>query len=254
MLPRTFSLHPHDTLPSTQDEAHRLLATGEKDFVISARRQSAGRGRRGRTWESPAGASLLCSFGLVMPEGPASIGPIFALALAALETAANYLPANDSRLRVKWPNDVWADGKKLAGLLGEARCGKLALGIGLNLMQEENDFPNDLLTPATSLKLLGAEPVSAENFLLKLSKIFAARLLLWESGGLAPILERLAPLWQFRPGDSLRLQAGEEIISGEYLGIDGDGALRLLPINEKAPRTFHAAEAWAVRPAHDRAR
>ena len=249
MLPRVFTIRFCDSLPSTQDEAHRRLASGEKDFVISARQQSAGRGRRGRAWEAPEGAALLCSFGLVLPGGAAPTGPLFTLALAALETAANYLPANDSTLRVKWPNDLWADGKKLAGLLGEARGAQVALGLGLNLAQEANDFPNDLLTPAVSLKLLGGRTVSGEEFLAALTEQFAARLLLWESGGLAPILERLAPHWQFRPGAALRLQTGEEIVTGEYLGIDPDGALRLLPENEKAPRAFHAAEAWAVRPA-----
>jgi BirA family biotin operon repressor/biotin-[acetyl-CoA-carboxylase] ligase len=119
-------------LDSTNAEARRLAMGGERDPVwITAERQSAGRGRRGRVWDS--GAGNLAATLLLRPDAqPATMGQLsFAAALATAEMAAHFAP--DAAITVKWPNDVLADGKKLAGILLESENGWLAIGIGVNL-------------------------------------------------------------------------------------------------------------------------
>ena len=141
--------HHHRVVDSTNDRARELAQAGAPTgTVVTAGEQSAGRGRHGRAWSAPAGTALLCS-GILRPlEAHHALLPL-AVPLAVCEAAEALAPVE---CRVKWPNDVWLEERKLAGILIEARPPAWAvIGVGLNLAVPDDDFPEDLRWPATSL-------------------------------------------------------------------------------------------------------
>jgi BirA family transcriptional regulator, biotin operon repressor / biotin---[acetyl-CoA-carboxylase] ligase len=134
---------------STNEQARELVESGAPGgTVVTAAEQSAGRGRRGRRWSAPPGSALLYSALLTDLDRRHSLLPL-AVPLAVCEAAEALAPI---RCLVKWPNDVWSDGRKLAGVLIEARPPQWAvIGIGLNLSVPDDGFPPDLRWPATSV-------------------------------------------------------------------------------------------------------
>jgi BirA family biotin operon repressor/biotin-[acetyl-CoA-carboxylase] ligase len=118
--------------------------------VVTAREQTAGRGRVGRVWTAPEGKALLYS-AILRPLDQRHLLLPLSVPLAVCAAAEILRP--DARCMVKWPNDVWLDGRKLAGILIEAKPqqGWAVIGVGLNLSIEPHEFPDDLRQPATSL-------------------------------------------------------------------------------------------------------
>ncbi|HET8757160.1 MAG TPA: biotin--[acetyl-CoA-carboxylase] ligase [Solirubrobacteraceae bacterium] len=148
-------LHLRETT-STNDRARELAACGAPHgTIVTAGVQTAGRGRQGRTWSAPAGSSLLLS--LVVREFDALLPLRAGLAVADIAGPA---------ARVKWPNDVWIDGRKVAGILVEARPaeGWAVLGIGVNVALDVRDLPPALHATAGTLGRTRAElePALAE--------------------------------------------------------------------------------------------
>jgi BirA family biotin operon repressor/biotin-[acetyl-CoA-carboxylase] ligase len=136
---------------STNERAKELAVAGAPGgLVVTADEQSAGRGRRGNAWFGPAGGSLLYS-ALLRPFQP-DRSPLLPLAvpIAVCQAAESVAPV---RCQVKWPNDVWIDERKLAGVLVEARPeeGWAVIGVGLNVAIPPEGFPADLRGTATSL-------------------------------------------------------------------------------------------------------
>jgi BirA family transcriptional regulator, biotin operon repressor / biotin---[acetyl-CoA-carboxylase] ligase len=151
----------HPEIGSTSDRVRAALATGEGDgLAVVADRQTAGRGRMGRSWLSPAGTNLLVSVGL-SPDLPAERAWWLAAA-AALAVREAVRPMAD--LWIRWPNDlVTADGLKVAGLLTETqvegdRVTGGVLGIGINANWERAAMPADIAPGATSLADLAGYP------------------------------------------------------------------------------------------------
>ena len=136
---------------STNTRARELAAAGAPHgTVVTAAEQSAGRGRQGRTWTAPPGKALLYS-AIVRPlEERHTMLPL-AVPLAVCEAAEHMNPSVECK--VKWPNDIHVEGRKLAGVLIEARPqdGWAAIGIGLNLAIEQDEFPPELRATAVSL-------------------------------------------------------------------------------------------------------
>jgi len=134
---------------STNERARELaLAGGPSGTVVTAREQTAGRGRRGRGWTAPAGKALLCS-AILRPLGPEHALLPLAVPLAVCEVVESLAPV---RCQVKWPNDVWIDERKVAGVLIEAQAPDWAvIGVGLNVAIEPEEFPADLRQPPTSV-------------------------------------------------------------------------------------------------------
>ena len=149
--PRAFdgpTVH-HRLTDSTNDRARELAIAGAvSGTIVTAGEQTAGRGRTGRRWSAPAASALLCS-GILRPlEAHHSLLPL-AVPLAVCDAAEALAPVE---CRVKWPNDVWLSGRKLAGVLIEARPPEWAvIGVGLNLSIPDDEFPEDLRWPGTSL-------------------------------------------------------------------------------------------------------
>jgi BirA family biotin operon repressor/biotin-[acetyl-CoA-carboxylase] ligase len=141
--------HHHRLTDSTNDRARELaLAGAPSGTVVTADEQTAGRGRHGRRWSAPPGSALLCSAILRPLEAHHALLPL-AVPLAVCEAAEALAPVE---CEVKWPNDVWLEERKLAGVLLEARPPEWAvIGVGLNLSVPDDEFPADLRWPATSL-------------------------------------------------------------------------------------------------------
>jgi len=136
---------------STNTRARELAAAGAPHgTVVTAGEQSAGRGRQGRTWTAPPGKALLYS-AIVRPLEERHVMLPLAVPLAVCEAAEQLNPNLDCK--VKWPNDIHVEGRKLAGVLIEARPqdGWAVIGIGLNLSIEEHEFPPELRATAISL-------------------------------------------------------------------------------------------------------
>jgi BirA family transcriptional regulator, biotin operon repressor / biotin---[acetyl-CoA-carboxylase] ligase len=136
---------------STNTVARELAGAGAPHgTVVTAAEQTAGRGRQGRSWTAPPGSALLYSAVLRPLEPRHSVLPL-AVALAVCETAEALRP--EVECKVKWPNDVHLEGRKLAGILIEARPqdGWAVIGVGLNLTVAPDEFPEDLRDRAISL-------------------------------------------------------------------------------------------------------
>jgi BirA family transcriptional regulator, biotin operon repressor / biotin---[acetyl-CoA-carboxylase] ligase len=131
----------------------RLLEGAPEGAVVATDEQTEGRGRLGRSWHAPAGSSVLFSIVLVPPvpaERLAGLSPVAGEAIAEAIAGESGLPAS-----VKHPNDVLIRGRKVAGVLAEARDGRVVLGIGINVLQRQDELPA-AEPEATSLALEGA--------------------------------------------------------------------------------------------------
>lgn len=216
-------IEQHDTLASTSDLCATRAAEGDPGrLFVLAHRQSAGRGRAGREWVSPAGnfyGSLL-----LRPQTPAGQGGWYALlaGLSLIEALDIFLPP-PSPLLLKWPNDVMAGPAKLAGILldasiAEGRVATLVIGIGVNLAAA----PAVPGRATVSLAELGARIDPAH-----LIEPLCARLDHWLDR-LADAPDSLRTAWMRRahkPGTPLAVDAGR--ISGTYEGLDAEGGLLL---------------------------
>ncbi len=152
---------------STNAQARELAGRGAPHgTVVTAAEQSAGRGRQGRTWTAPPGRALLCS---ILIRDPPRLLPL-AAGVAVAEVAG-------PEAQIKWPNDVLVDGRKIAGILVEARLqeGWAVLGIGLNVAVRESDFRGQLRDRAGTLGLEpGAIEPTLEALLRGLERWFGA--------------------------------------------------------------------------------
>lgn len=139
----------HAQIDSTNARAKELARDGASGgLVVTADQQSAGRGRQGREWFAPPGGALLYS-ALLRPLGDRPLLPL-AVPLAVCDAAEQIVPV---RCYVKWPNDVWIRGRKVAGVLIEGRPEEdwAVIGVGLNVDIAQEDFPEELRATATSL-------------------------------------------------------------------------------------------------------
>jgi BirA family biotin operon repressor/biotin-[acetyl-CoA-carboxylase] ligase len=205
---------------STNDRARALaLAGAPHGALVTAGVQTAGRGRQGRTWAAPPGRALLCSL-LVRDYDP--LLPLRA-GLAVADLAGDAL--------VKWPNDVLVDGRKLAGILVEARPdeGWAVLGIGVNVAIDPAELPPDVRDRAATL---GRSPAELESTLAELLGALERRLAEPPSACLAALRARDA--LRDRP---VRWAHGE----GTGAGIDDAGGL-LVRLADGTLRTLDAGE------------
>jgi BirA family biotin operon repressor/biotin-[acetyl-CoA-carboxylase] ligase len=172
------------------ESTQRLLTDAEPHGAVAAcDEQTAGRGRLGRPWQTPAGTALLCSILLRRPPGrnPAELSVVSALATA--ETIEHVTSVDAC---IKWPNDVLLGGRKVAGILLEGRPGTIVLGIGLNINQTEAQLPDRPQFPAGSLFTSDGNrreraPILAE-LLVRLELLYER----WAEEGLAALLPEVA--------------------------------------------------------------
>ncbi len=243
-LPPGYTLVALDETSSTNDEAARRAAEGAPDgTVVWARRQSAGRGRRGRNWISPEG-NLYCS--VVMRPGvplARAAGLSLVAAVAVGDMVAAYLPGR--KVEHKWPNDILVDGAKIAGILLEASGAAgaraadwVVVGCGVNLAVH----PAGEGLSATDLARERGAPVDAGEALAALLESLRLWRGRWETAGIRPVREA----WLARArglGGPILVRLPREEIEGRFEGLDETGAL-LLRLADTTLRTISAGDVF----------
>jgi BirA family biotin operon repressor/biotin-[acetyl-CoA-carboxylase] ligase len=208
----------HRVTDSTNERAKELALRGAPHgTLVTAEEQTAGRGRQGRQWVAPPGKALLMSVVLRHLGGAQAHLPL-AAALATCE--ASELSVPHLQCSIKWPNDVWIDGRKLAGILvqGRPQEGWAVLGIGLNVATSADEFPDELRETATSLAAAAGDtpPPSVETVLSHLLVQLELRV--------DDNADSIIASWRERDalsGQMVRWNGGE----GTATGIDETGAL-----------------------------
>ncbi|MDE2083369.1 MAG: biotin--[acetyl-CoA-carboxylase] ligase [Xanthomonadaceae bacterium] len=218
----------HWQIDSTNSELLRAAADGAADLSIClAEMQSAGRGRRGRTWLSPLGANVYFS---VLKRFERGMGTLSGLSLAVGVALCEALEdCSAAGIGLKWPNDVVVDGRKLAGILVEAGGEFLGpcfavIGIGINLRLPDNVETGQ---PATDLaRICGAAVPSRNRVVARLLAHLVVALDRFASTGFAPFAARYAAR-DALAGKHVRVQAAGGTREGIAMGVDARGALRV---------------------------
>ena len=215
-----------------------MLALAEQGVAdgtwLRAGRQVGGRGRMGRSWESPSG-NLYCSTLVRLRAGDP---PAHLLALVAANAVhALVAPLCDGQARIKWPNDVLVDGAKIAGILLERAGDAIVVGIGVNLV----GHPTGLDRPVTSLAAQGADIAEAGALLDRLAQLFGHWLAIWRAQGLEPV--RAHWLLNAHPtGTAMKVvQPDGETIEGSFDTLDQQGML-ILRLANGDTRAIHAGD------------
>lgn len=246
-LPSLFNLVALDSVDSTNAEARRLAEKGPEETpegtLIWAAEQTAGRGRRGRTWHSPKG-NFYCSI-VLWPDVPlkdaAQFG--FVASLAVFDTIGS-LAQPGTEAHTKWPNDVLISGRKVAGILLEAQGAAspdaepdfVIVGVGVNLV----DYPEDVEFPATAMAEEGTH-VLAPEFLDVFAKHFLAWTRMWVDEG----FPRVRKNWLWRcdqVGKNVEVRLANETLTGVFKDLDDTGALVL--DTPDGPRTITAGDVY----------
>jgi BirA family biotin operon repressor/biotin-[acetyl-CoA-carboxylase] ligase len=230
----------HDTVGSTNTEACALARQGERHPLwVTARTQTAGRGRRGNVWISEPG-NLYAS--LLLPEVPKGrAGELaFVAGLAVYDAVAELAPPVASRLALKWPNDVLLGGSKLAGMLIEAESNWAVAGIGINC----GHHPEQTTQAATDLKTAGAD-LSPDEVFVRLSKTMLVRLKQWADG---KNFAAIRSDWLIRAGgvgQSIRVRLHRDELTGHFQGLDETGQL-LLRLPDGSIQAVSSGEVFAL--------
>ncbi|MDR3576526.1 MAG: biotin--[acetyl-CoA-carboxylase] ligase [Anaerolineaceae bacterium] len=223
-------IHFFETIGSTNDEALAWSETGAADgCLVIADTQTKGRGRLNRQWITRPGAAL--AFSLILRPKPEEISHLFLFSpLGGLALCQALSKGLGLAAQIKWPNDVLLNKQKVAGILVESFWSgeipqSIILGIGVNVAPEAVPPPNEVMYPATSVEQIYGKPVDRFNLLHDLlESLFAWRVNLTSDQFFKAWEDYLA----FR-GEWVRVdQPGLEPITGQILGINENGNLRLL--------------------------
>lgn len=213
----------HDTVGSTNADALERARAGERSPLwIVAKRQTAGRGRRGRTWVSEPG-NLYATLLLTDPGPPERMAELsFVAALAVHDAVGRRIPGLAKRLALKWPNDCLIDGCKFAGILIEGEGRVAAIGIGVNCAHH----PRGTAYPATDLAAAGVR-ASPDSVFSALAGAMIGRIVQWNRGASFSVirsewLKRASGL-----GKTIRLALPEGDREGRFETIDETGRLVL---------------------------
>ncbi|MBS2969382.1 biotin--[acetyl-CoA-carboxylase] ligase [Metabacillus sp. KIGAM252] len=238
------AVHYEKSVPSTQKIAHQLAGEGASEgTIVIADEQTEGRGRLARVWHSPINTGIWMSC-ILKPKIPLSQTPQLTLLTAvaivqAIEETTGIQPS------IKWPNDILINGKKAVGILTELQAEadsvhSVIIGMGINVNQQDTDFPEALKRIATSLKLEAGIDISRtaliQAILYNLEQLYKTYL----AAGFRPV----KLLWE-----SYAVSLGREIIArtlqgtiyGKALGINDEGVL-LLETADGAVEKIYSAD------------
>jgi BirA family biotin operon repressor/biotin-[acetyl-CoA-carboxylase] ligase len=245
--PRLPAVEWHGALASTSDRLKELARSGAAEWTaVLAERQTGGRGREGRTWESPPGGLYLSV--LLRPSGESGRLVPLAAGVAVAEAVAGFGVASE----LKWPNDVLVAGRKLAGILAEGSSAGagvewLVLGIGVNVALDPRSLPEVLREAVTSLHAEGA--VAAEPVALAASVL--AHLGVWYDA-LREAPSRVVAAWRERSaawwGSLVDVRSGDAVLRGRLVAVDEDGAL-VIELEGGDRRRLVSGEVSRLRPA-----
>jgi BirA family transcriptional regulator, biotin operon repressor / biotin---[acetyl-CoA-carboxylase] ligase len=233
------TVYAFDTIDSTNRFARSLALRGhEEGTLVYAEHQTAGRGRWGRVWESARGRGLIFSVLLRPPGKGAGIGGI---TLTAATSVSQVIERSfDLRPKLRWPNDVTLEGRKIAGVLAETQLGRgeasfAVIGLGINVNQTRSDFPDELAGKAGSIRMALSRRVDRLPLMVDLVLQLERDLRRLFSSGLGFALNR----WVRRNAIlgrtvTLRTRAGEA--TGRVRGFHTDGHLVLVGEDGKEKR------------------
>ncbi|PLT28356.1 biotin--[acetyl-CoA-carboxylase] ligase [Peribacillus deserti] len=219
----------HESLASTQKLAHKLADSGaEEGTLVIADEQTQGKGRLLRTWHS-AKTGIWMSL-ILRPRIPMQQAPQLTLLAAvaivqAIEDTTSIFPT------IKWPNDILINGKKVTGILTEMqaeadRIHSVIIGIGINVNQSLEDFPDDIKETATSLALEEGEPISRTSVIQSFLKHFEILYTLFLKEGFKPI-KLLWESYAVSLGKEIKASTLTGVLYGKAIGITDDGVLLL---------------------------
>ncbi|MFN7924280.1 MAG: biotin--[acetyl-CoA-carboxylase] ligase [Bryobacteraceae bacterium] len=209
----------HATIATTMTEAARLARElCPSGTAVGADEQTAGRGRHGRSWHSPPGTGLYVSVVLRLPF-PAETFPALTLA-AGLAVRDSIRTTGGLTCDLRWPNDVLAGERKVAGILTQIEAGAAVVGIGVNVSQKR--FPPGLATPATSLLLEAGRLVEREALLVELLQALDAWVLRAGTEGGRRLIDEFSRSSSYVQGKRVTADAG---LRGVTDGLDDDGFL-----------------------------
>jgi len=237
------AIHYQEEVDSTQKIAHRLATEGAVEgTVIVAEEQLLGRGRLDRKWHSPKYTGIWMSI-ILRPNLPLQKAPQLTLVTAvavvqAIEEITGLLP------QIKWPNDILINGKKVTGILTEMqadadRINAIIIGIGINVKQKRDDFPEEIQQIATSLAEESGQSISRAKLMQAVFARLEKLYLTYLKEGFFPI----KLLWE-----SYALSIGKDIIArtvtgdikGKALGITEDGVLKIQQENGEIRHVYSA--------------
>lgn len=221
------TIHYRESLPSTNEHAYRLAQEGASHGeVVIAEQQTAGRGRRGRSWASPPGANLYCSV-ILRPELSPQRAP--ELTLLAAVAVAETLREAGANASIKWPNDLLVEGRKIAGILAEMSAEAdsvsfVVLGIGVNLNIRRAEFPRELNALATSVMEARGQRVPRALFAAALWTRLERWLDVHQEKGFAPVRDAWRQLASTL-GQEVLVKTETREFRGHAEDIDDSGAL-----------------------------
>ncbi|WP_409251159.1 biotin--[acetyl-CoA-carboxylase] ligase [Bacillus sp. SCS-153A] len=219
-----------ESVPSTQKIAHTLAQEGaEEGTAVIAEEQTEGRGRLLRSWHSPKGTGIWMSI-ILKPQLPPQKAPQFTLIAAvavvqAIEEICGLSP------EIKWPNDILLNGRKVTGILTELQAeadkiNSIIIGIGMNVNQKADDFPEELQSIATSLSLEKSEKISRVKLIQRVMEKLELYYEIYMDKGFTPI-KLLWESYAISIGRKITARTITGSIHGKALGINEDGVLRI---------------------------
>lgn len=236
-------IHAWKSVQSTNLIASQLAAAGAPEgTLVVAEHQSRGRGRLGRSWDSPEALGIYMSL-VLYPDLHPSLAPGLSL-VTAVALADTISRSGRAPIGIKWPNDVLIDGKKTAGILTELsaegdRINHVIVGIGINVNQRRKDFSDQLQDQATSIRLTFGRKVKRVELLRNFLKRFEEDYFRFKRSGLKKIRPRILE-YSILIGREISLKPGRKTVRGRVVDIDEAGHLVLETAG--GPVTYSAGE------------
>ncbi|WP_078430825.1 biotin--[acetyl-CoA-carboxylase] ligase [Alkalihalobacterium alkalinitrilicum] len=233
-----------ESLPSTQEVAHRLAQEGALEgHVVIADEQTSGKGRLGRVWHSPIGTSISMSI-ILRPKVSPQKAPQLTL-LAAVAVVKGIEKTTGLQCSIKWPNDILLNGKKIVGILTEMQSEpdyvhSVIIGIGINVNHKQEQFSSELREIATSLAIAKGEEISRAKLM---SNVFYELEVLYDQY-LQEGFDVIKPLWESHAinlGKRIIARTVQGVIEGVAKGITNDGVL-LLEDDDKVIHQIYSAD------------
>jgi BirA family biotin operon repressor/biotin-[acetyl-CoA-carboxylase] ligase len=221
------AFHYAPTVDSTNQWAKRMLAEVPHGTVLLADAQTAGRGRFGRTWYSPGGVSIYMSWVLKTTDLPAA-GVFWNF--AAAWAVAGVLERDVPELEAKWPNDLWVQGRKLAGFLTErlyagTRPQGIVVGIGLNVHPTE--WPCSMDVRPVSLEEVTGRRWDRTDLVIAVVDALAQAERLWQAGYAADLLREWFQKARWQPGQETYLRVHGQLRRARIVAVEADGSLQV---------------------------
>lgn len=222
------TVYAHDSVTSTQALAHEAASKGAPEgTLVVAEQQTSGKGRLGRPWHSPKGSGVWMSL-VIRPAIPLPKTPQMTL-LTAVSMAKAIQLFIDQPVQIKWPNDIFINGKKVCGILTELnaesdRVNYLIIGIGINVNTVESDLPAELREVATSMRIASGKMIRRAHFVQTFCRIFEEEYEHYLKSG----FERVKTEWEansYSIGRFVTVRTIHSTLEGKAIGLDAEGVL-----------------------------